>query len=56
MRRRGGTIVEGLMKMQRVAEGKDVNGVVKNKNEAWSSVWSSLSPAALKSFQSMSKF
>lgn len=31
------------MKMRRGIEGKDINGVVKNKNEDWSSVWSSLS-------------
>lgn len=28
--------------MQRVIEGKGLNGVDKNKNEDWSSVWSSL--------------
>lgn len=43
--------MEGLMKTQRATEGKDVNGVVKNKNEDWSSVWSSLSPAALRVFR-----
>ena len=57
-RGRGGRGEEGLMKMRRGIEGKDINGVVKNKNEDWSSVWSSrslcLSPAA-QSFQSMSK-
>lgn len=40
---RGGRRAERLMRIQRVIEGKDANGVVKNKNEAWSSVWSSLS-------------
>lgn len=39
------------MKIQRVIEGKDINGVDKNKNEGWSSVWSSLSPAALRVFR-----
>lgn len=40
------------MEIRRVIEGKDINGVVKNKNEGWSSVWSSLSlsPAALREF------
>ena len=41
------------MKMRRGIEGRDINGVVKNKNEDWSSVWSSLSlsPAALGVFR-----
>lgn len=33
---------EGRLKVRRVIEGEDIQGAVKNKNEGWSSVWSSL--------------
>lgn len=44
------------MKIQRVIEGKDINGVVKNKNEGWSSVWSSFLCCTQRVFRACTSF